>query len=789
MPNQDSVSRIDPETNTVEQTIGAGNGPVAITVGGGFVWVANSLDGTVWQIDPRTNGGQVVDRIAVGNGPSGVAYGFGGVWVADSVDRTVVRIDPLTGKPGTPIPVDAGADAIAVGDGAVWVTGKQANVLSRVDPGSGRVTPIHVGNGPVAVAAGPGAVWVANGDDATVWRIDPATDRVVGTFLVGEGPSGVAVAHGGRIVWVSNALSGTLSKIDPALGKVVGSVPVGERPQGVAANATTAYVALRGAGAAHRGGTLTLAVANPPDVYQVGIAKGLDPASGYGEAGITTLTNDGLLGYGRAGGTESHRVVPDLAVALPTVSDGWRTYTFQLRAGIHYSTGQLVRPADIRRGVERALLLSGGQPPGAYLTGIVGADGCLRKPPRCDLSEGVVTEHDSNTVTFHLTAPDPDFLFKLALPVAVAVPAGTSLEGAVPLPATGPYKVASYDAKRGVIRLVRNPRFHLWSAAAQPDGFPDAIVEKYRYTGESAVRAVERGSADITADGPDQTWTPALASTLWRRYASRLFSTPDSAATAVWLNTRLAPFDDVRVRRALEYAVDRKHLIDLAGGPGTARIGCQMLPPNSDGYRPYCPYMLHPNGAGNYTGPDLAKARRLVAASRTRGQKVTVWFYDRRIGRQNGAYFVFVLRSLGYDARLRLLPHRGSTWRPSRQAGVGGLYSDFPAASQIFVPFFTCRSYSASPDPNMNLNTPGFCNPHIDAEIARARRLQIDDPRRASMLWAKIDHEITDLAPWVVIRATNAVDFVSRRTGNYTPCWLSEWNGTTGACLDQLWVR
>ena len=106
------------------------------------------------------------------------------------------------------------------------------------------------------------------------------------------------------------------------------------------------------------------------------------------------------------------------------------------------------------------------------------------------------------------------------------MPASTPLKARLPLPATGPYEIAGYDAKRGVIRLVRNPRFRLWSAAAQPDGFPDQIVERYGYTGESAVRAVERGAADITADGPDQTWAPALTSSLRTRYSSRLYSTP-----------------------------------------------------------------------------------------------------------------------------------------------------------------------------------------------------------------------------------------------------------------------
>ena len=246
MPNQDSVSRIDPTTNTVQQTIAVGKGPTAIAVGGGFVWVANSLDGTVSQIDPRTSGGQVVDKIAVGNGPTGVAYGLGGVWVANSVDRTVVRIDPLTGKPGRPIPVDAGADAIAVGDGAVWVTSKSAGVLSRIDPGAGSVTADQRRQ-----RAGRGRGRPGSG----VGREQPGRDRLAdrsgdepgrATITVGEGPSGVAVAPGGRSVWVSNELAGTLSKIDPAVGRVVKTVTVGDLPQGVAVSADTAYVAVRG---------------------------------------------------------------------------------------------------------------------------------------------------------------------------------------------------------------------------------------------------------------------------------------------------------------------------------------------------------------------------------------------------------------------------------------------------------------------------------------------------------------------------------------------------------------
>ena len=121
---------------------------------------------------------------------------------------------------------------------------------------------------------------------------------------------------------------------------------------------------------------------------------------------------------------------------------------------------------------------------------------------------------------------------------------------------------------------------------------------------------------------------------------SQLYRAPALATVAIWLNTRRAPFDDLRVRRALEYATDRNHMIDLAGGPGLARAACQILPPNTEGYRRYCPFTTHPDATGAYHGPDLGEARRLVAASGTKGESISVWFYDIPIGVRNGKYIV-----------------------------------------------------------------------------------------------------------------------------------------------------
>jgi peptide/nickel transport system substrate-binding protein len=772
------VSRINEATNMVQQTIPTPGGPSALTVGGGFVWVADTRAGTVAQIDPRANGGQVVGRpIHVGNGPSGIAYGLGAVWVANSVDRTVIRIDPVTGTPGRPISVEDGADGVAVGDDSVWVIGRSAGVLSRIDPAARTVAgTTRVGNEPAAVAVGADAVWVANGTDGTVSKIDPSSGHQAGAFTVGKQPSGIAVAADGH-VWVANAGSGTLTELDPATGHEIRTVTTGAVPGGVAVDGETAYVAAQVPPSAHRGGTLTLAVANSPGIYENPIPQSFDPGSGSSAWELLTLTNDGLLGYSRAGGAEGYEVVPDLATGLPTVSDGGLTYTFQLRKGIRYSTGGVVQPADIRRGIERALLQSRGQGPGSYLAVIEGGGDCVTGE-HCDLTRGITTSPGSSTVTFHLSRPDPDFRFQLALPEYDAVPASTPLHARLPLPATGPYKISGYQ-KKGVVELVRNPRFRVWSAAAQPDGYPDRIVERYRYTGPSATRAVELGTADITADGPDETWPPALAASLQTRYSSQLYPAPELVIRGLWLNTRLAPFNDVRVRQAFNLAVDRDRLVQINGGTIAGEVACQFLPPGVNGYSSYCPY----------NGPDLAKARRLVAESGTKGQPVTIWLYNITFGHRLGAYVVSVLQSIGYNARVEYLPHDPGilTWRRDRQAGVQGWGGDYPSASNILLAFL-CSSYTTDPK-KTNGNFAGICDRPLDAQVARARSLETTNLAAAAGAWHSIDRMLTDEAPWVPMAVTLSTDFVGRRVGNYRYCWLSGGSGMTGACLDQLWVR
>ena len=765
--NAHTVSRVDPIKGVTIQTIQVGNGPDGIAVGGGFVWVANGLDGTVTKISPVTD--SVVDTISVGNGPAGVAANGRYVWVANASDGTVTRIDERTDNPGKAIPVGQSADGIAVGDGAVWVTSEVSGTLTKID-GSTIVQSVATGSGADAVAAGHDAIWVANSLDGTVTRVDPSSQEGAVTIAVGDGPSGIAVTA--NAVWVSNDLSGTLSLIDPERNVVVRSVKTGNQPEGIVIASGQLFVAVRASGVGHRGGTLT--------VLTPGVAfTKVDPAAYYSNTQVLALTNDGLTGFRRVGGPVGARVVNDLAVSLPAPTDGGRLYSFQLRSGIHYSTGALVRPEDFRQGIERTLLLDPAE--GGYFARILGAPRCLadRKKP-CDLSKGIVTDDASNTVTFHLTAPDPDFLSELALPSAYAVPTSTPLRLHTAVPATGPYEIASYDAK-GDVRLVRNPRFREWSPAAQPSGFPNVIVEQAGGSPDSHIRAVLSGSADLATDG--ESASQALLDSVRTQHASQLEVNPSHNTWFLVLNTRVPPFNDLRARQALNFAVDRQQLRDLTLGQGLGEVTCQILPPNFYGYQRYCPYTAAPGKSGVWTSPDLARARALVRASGTAGQSVTVWMppwipFAKAPG--VGGYLVSVLDSLGYKAHYRA----PATLDPFQhedelrvQAGFYAWGPDFASPASFIGTVLTCGVSEK------NGNTARFCDPAIDREIARAQALQPSDPDAASLLWAKIDRDVTDQAPWVPFANGVGLEVVSTRLGNY------ESNPQYGTLLDQLWVR
>jgi YVTN family beta-propeller protein len=759
--DQQTVSRVDPDSGEVRQTIQVGSGASAVAADDRGVWVTNSLAGTVSRIDPRTNG--VVQAIAVGGTPDAVALDRRTVWVANKDAQTVTRLDARTGARLGRLPAGPSTQALAVGAGSLWVADEERNVVLRIDPlRKAVVDTVPVGNGPVDVAVAHGSVWAANNLDGTVSRIDPDSGGVVATIPVGDGPRGLASTHDG--LWVTNEFDGTVMMIDPRANRVTRTLRLGAQPEGVASADGRVFVAVRAAGAAHLGGTLQIAAELPGPESLDTLNAGIAPTS--------TLTNDGLVGFRRVGGADGLQLVPDLAVALPTPTDGGRTYNFRLRPSIRFSNGRTVGPQDVRRTFERVFTVGLDPVAIGYFSGIVGADACKPRAPHCDLSHGILTDEPTRTVTFKLRAPDPDFLDKLALPYGLIVPADAPSKdvGMRPLPGTGPYVVASVKP----FTLERNRDFHEWSKAAQPDGYPDKIVVTGSKSTRAQVRAVEHGKRDVVLGGVP----PELQQEVVTQYGSQVHVNPLNRVIYLFLNTRVAPFDDVRVRRAVNYAADRGAAARASTGGVGAQPACQILPPDFPGYRPSCPYTLQP-GAATWTAPDVARARRLVAASGTRGALVTIWHPDRHRG--EAQYAKRLLRSLGYRARTKRVGdnvYYDSQQGPLNprhrvQAGLFAWTADLPAASNYINVLFSCRG----------INFAHFCNPRFDAEIHRALALQSTDPYRANQLWASLDRAILDEAPVVPLFTLKKVDIVSRRAGNY------QYNPQWGVLLDQLWVR
>ncbi len=771
----DLLLMVDTAHRVVDR-IPVGRGPAGVTVAGGEVWVANQFDGTVSEVNPAA--GSVVATIQVGNGPDAIASGYGSVWVANLTDKTLSRIGQGSGLVVATIPLGSAPAGLAAGAGGIWVTSAETGRLLLVDPRTSRVSrAFPVGVSPGGVAVGAGSVWVAD-SGGPVARVDPVTGRVR-KIMVGGSPAGVAYADGA--VWVADGHGGSVARIDPRTGSMR-LIHVGNEPAALAAAGGDVLATVLPSPGNHRGGTLTLVA--PLTAHDL---PG-DPATAwdYYDWQVFSMTNDGLVGFRHVGGPAGSTVVPDLATALPVPADKDTTYTFRLRPGIRYSSGALVRPEDFRRALERVFSINHGSGPASFFySSLVGASQCERIPHGCDLARAIVANDKANTVTFRLAAPDPEFLYKLALPFADAVPAGTPDHSVGPaqLPATGPYMTQSLQLGRSWI-LVRNPLFRQWSGQAQPGGYPDRIVLRLGLSPGQAVKAVEHGRADILLNPP-----ASQVHELSTRYASLLRTGPLAATIALFLNTRVWPFSSLAARRALNYAIDRKTMTGLIGGPMAGQPTCQILPPTLPGYQPYCPYTINPDPSGAWTAPDLAQAEHLVRVSRTEGAKVTVLAggFDPGLPVQaTGRYLVSVLDQLGYRASLQVINpatyyQRAGDSREQIQIGEFGWYQDFPAPSDFIVPLFTCHSFA--PHNPANLNDSEFCNRHIDAEVTQALQISTHDPNAAGMLWARIDRDVVDQAPWVPLYNPSALVLLSARVGNYQfhPFW--------NLLLDQLWVR
>ena len=514
---------------------------------------------------------------------------------------------------------------------------------------------------------------------------------------------------------------------------------------------------------AHAGGTIKLVAA--------AAAGSLDPKINYtGQYWeLYQAAYDGLLGFRYGDGKASFEVVPDLATALPIMSNGGKTLTFTLRSGIKFSNGQPVTVADVKASFERIFKVSS-PTAGSFYNGIVGADICLKTPATCKLDKGVVVDAKTNSVVINLVAADETIISKLAVPHAVINPANSPVKdaGTTPIPTTGAYMFKSYDPNKSLI-MVRNPYFKEWSHDAQPQGYPDQIQYQFGVTPTAQVTAVENNQANwvydpIPADRLNEIGT---------KYATQVHVNPLTAMWYLPMNVNLAPFNNLKARQAVSYAIDRAAMVKIFGGSQLAAPVCSFLPPNFPGHVDFCGYTkgaTPDKPATAWSAPDLALAKKLVKESGTAGQAVGIVVSDDDVNKQMGVYLQSVLNSIGYKATLK--PISGNiqftyiqNTKNKVQISVTQWYQDYPAASDFLNVLLGCASFTPNSDSSINMS--GYCNKSFDAQMQKAMTLGVTDPVAANKLWGQLDQLVMKDAPVAVAFTPKQLDFISSGTKNY----------------------
>jgi peptide/nickel transport system substrate-binding protein len=473
----------------------------------------------------------------------------------------------------------------------------------------------------------------------------------------------------------------------------------------------------------------------------------LDPALSASVEGWTALQNTyiPLLTYAHANGPAGTRLIPGLARSLPEITDGGRTYTLFLRPGLRYSDGTPVRASDFTHAVERMFKLN--SPGSTFYTDIVGAERFART--KTGGISGIETDDRSGKVAIHLVAPRGTFANELGLLYVALVPGGTPAEdlSRQPPPATGPYVITEARPGRGW-RYERNPQWNAANAQAMPD-LPGGHVKGIDITVVSnpstQVNEVEQGNSDWMKNPPPPDRLPEVK----RRYEGTQFREEPTISTFYfWMNTQQPPFDDVRVRRAVNYAIDPAALERIYAG--SMRATQQILPPGMPGYEKY---ELYPH--------DPPEARRLIAEADPSDREITIWTNSGAPNNEAGQYYADLLSQLGFETRLKIVGVAtyftliGNELTPDLDTGWGNWLEDYPHPNDYFEPQLAGESIA----PAGNTNWARMDVPKLNEEIARLGREQLGFKQEAE--YAALDRSFMEQAPWAPFGTLTLSTFVS----------------------------
>ena len=459
--------------------------------------------------------------------------------------------------------------------------------------------------------------------------------------------------------------------------------------------------------------------------------------------------------------------VPDLAEAPPQVSRDGRTVTLRIRDGVRFSppVNRGVTSKDVKYAIERGFFntVANGYA-GAYFGDVAGAEPGAR--PGTEIP-GIRTP-DDRTIVFRLERGTGGVLAgALALPLSAPVPkeyaAGFDRQNPSAYGqhqvATGPYMIESDASGRAIgyeagrrIHLVRNPSWDKTTdykpayvdEIEMPQGNDDTTV---------ASRRVLEGEGMLTGDFSPP---PSVLAEAVKSRKDQLTLIPAGSARYVSMNTTVAPFDDVDVRRAVVAGFDREAMRLARGGELIGDIPTHMIPPGVPGFDEAggfegfgLDFMSKPGG-----DPALASEYFKAAgypSGRYEGDKELLMIGTSEGVAQKAAEVAQEsFERLGFDVRLRLVTQDAMLTKfcsvPSANVAICPNVSwgkDFGDPQTILDPTFNGDNII----PQLNSNWPELDVPEINAAMDEAALLT--DPAERARAWARIDRMITEQAPVV----------------------------------------
>jgi peptide/nickel transport system substrate-binding protein/oligopeptide transport system substrate-binding protein len=454
----------------------------------------------------------------------------------------------------------------------------------------------------------------------------------------------------------------------------------------------------------------------------------LDPALSYGTytAPLIEGVYRGLLEYVDAPGDSGARLIPELATSLPDVREGGTLYAFRVRPDARFGAPvhRHITAADFKYAIERLWRVNS---PGIdFYGGIVGAE---RLEAGHDTAlAGVIARGDS--LYIRLRRADATFLDVLAMSFTCPLPReiverypNQFSQHSV---SSGPFQVAEYTPRRRVL-LIRNPDY------CGTPAWLDTFELRLSVAPPNGVALIRRGLADGGIfEVPAAEFGRLRRDPLWRHQVM----VSDALNTwFVFMNVRVPPFNDPRVRQAVAWAVDHRALAKAWSGAATP--AGEILPLSLPGARPL----------RAYPGPDTARARQLLReAGFPNGFSTTLYGYTADPEPREAAILQQNLADIGIRARLELSEAAGYTAFAGDTSnrvplGLYGWYADYPDPSNFFGPLLDGRRITALQNNNLSM----YGNHEVEARIDRAM-VTADAAARAEM-WHQIDSLVMEDVP------------------------------------------